>query len=133
MIAAGQAFWVYDRNPHWRFVISDPQQDQDRILAVNFTTFHPERSPLRSRSDRACLLNAGDHPTVTHTSCMCYGDSLVYGQHQFDWMESRGKIRYSSVASPSLLARMRRGAEQSIHMIPDHFQVLIDQGLVSRS
>ncbi len=44
---------------HLWVVISDPAADAENILIVNFTT-------SRADSDKACILQPGEHPFVRH-------------------------------------------------------------------
>jgi len=51
-------------------VISDPQKDPGRVIMVSVTTFEDYKEDV-------CPINAGDHPRVTHRSCVAYHEARM--------------------------------------------------------
>jgi hypothetical protein len=48
---------------HLWIVISDPALDPQRVVLVNMTSH-------RADKDQACVLEMGDHPYVSHRTCI---------------------------------------------------------------
>ena len=69
---AGDAFYIRDRSvdTHLWVVISDPQKDPGRVIMVSVTTFEDYKEDV-------CPINAGDHPRVTHRSCVAYHEARM--------------------------------------------------------
>ena len=63
----GDTFLRTDSDKHLWIVLSDPQKDPDNVLLVNLTSSSRER-------ERACVLNAGDHPWIKKETCVNYND-----------------------------------------------------------
>ncbi len=131
MFKAGTAFWVrMERPKHLWIIISDPLLNDDNVLYVNLTTFDSTASSKDAENDRACILHVGDHPFITHDSCIYYYGAQTSRLSNLEEKAAKGELKLDQPADSALLARIRECAEKSIHMIPDHFQILIDQGLV---
>ena len=109
---------------HLWVVISDPRIDQEKILIVNFTT-------LRADSDRACTLQAGEHPFVKHATCVNYAGAKVVSKAQIDTLMNNDLLSAHAPVSAGLLQRMREGAAASERMSLDHADILIEQGLIN--
>jgi hypothetical protein len=127
--SAGATFWS-EPDAHLWAIISDPTQDPDRILIVNLTTFDAHSPPNDAYNDRACLIEPGEHPFVTRTTCVHYGGAHLPSLQMLEWRLQNGKLKFGDALSLALLARIREAAEKSLHMEMDHFQLLLDQGLV---
>ncbi len=69
---AGDAFYIRDRSvdTHLWVVISDPQKDPGRVIMVSVTTFEDYKEDV-------CPIDAGDHPRVTHRSCVAYHEARM--------------------------------------------------------
>jgi hypothetical protein len=107
---------------HLWVVVSDPSQDARRIALVNITT-------LRSRSDRTCILQCGDHTYIDHESCIEYAGYQSVTIEFLEDRESRGHIARDTRVSDTLLKRIRQGAIDSRFSPFDLQTVLIEQGL----
>jgi hypothetical protein len=104
-------------------VISDPDQDADRVLLVNFTTW-------TARHDQACVLDGGEHPFIHHRSCVNYPDARVYSLAQLTAMKADGLIEPHDRLTPGLLRRIRNSAGESHRIALENYQLLEDQGLL---
>ena len=97
-MSAGDTFLFVD---HLWIVISDPVQEPERFLIVNFTSWN-------RRHDPACLVKAGEHPFVVQDTCVNYPRALEMYASQYEEFISRGLIRpYPHPLSPDLLERVR--------------------------
>ena len=107
---------------HLWIVLSDPLQDQSRVLVVNLTTY-------RQKSDTACLIQPGEHPFVTALTCVQYlaCRDVKLGILK-DWLDM-GQIVKREPITQSLLSRIRQGAVDSPHTPFGVKTLLLDQGL----
>jgi hypothetical protein len=48
---------------HLWIVISDPDVDPEHVVIVNLTSY-------RADKDQACVLDKGDHPYLSHRTCV---------------------------------------------------------------
>ncbi len=107
---------------HLWIVVSDPLQNESRVLVVNLTT-------CRQRSDRACLIQPGDHPFVTALTCVQY---LACREVKLgileEWLDV-GQIVKREPVTQILLSRIRQGAVNSPHTPLGVKTLLLDQGL----
>ncbi len=62
--------YLPDTKNHLWLILSDPQKDPDRIVFVNFTSWG-------TLKDQSCVLDAGDHQTVQHKTCVHYRGAMV--------------------------------------------------------
>jgi hypothetical protein len=62
-VNAGDAFFIKDRSvdTHLWVIISDTGKDPERVVMVSATTHETYK-------EEVCLLDAGDHPRITHKS-----------------------------------------------------------------
>ena len=109
---------------HLWVVISDPALDPDKILIVNFTT-------SRADSDKACVLQAGEHPFVKHETCVNYAGAKVVSKAILDLLLNKGLLSAHAAVAAALLQRIRDGAANSTRMSLDHADILIDQGIIN--
>lgn len=123
---AGSAFLSVDPKSHrehlW-VILSDPKKDEQKILIANVTT-------LDDWKERVCLLERGEHPMVTHESCVYYEESRVTTLKALYDGKDAGLVKVVDPVSPALLQRMREGAMASGRIPLDNAQVLLEQGLV---
>ena len=131
MFAAGTSFWIRGEDPpHLWIILSDPQIDDQRVLYVNFTSYDANARPADPRNDKACLIRPGEHPFVTHPTCVYYYGGQLASLSHLEWRAAQGDIRLDVPVSPELLQRIRKCAGDSLHMEADAYDVLVNQGLV---
>lgn len=129
MFTAGTSFFIEGDSHVW-FIISDPLRFPDQVLIVNLTTFWEHLPDTFARKDRACLIEAGEHPFVRHRSCVYYAGAQTPSVDHLQSRYDRGLLRLHEPADSALLEKMRRSAGDSRHMAADHYDVLCRQGLV---
>ena len=126
-VAHGDTFWVPsdDDNSveHLYIVISDPVKDADNVVMVPLTT-------LESWKDDSCVLHAGEHPNITHDSCIDYRRSQIVPARQIEQSLSEGRIRARQPASPTLLSRILLGASETRQLSGVADGILARQGLI---
>ena len=109
---------------HLWVVVSDPDQDPDRVLIVNLTT-------VRSNCDPACILDAGDHPFVKHPSYLLYAESRIVTNQELDRKVAAGQTILEPKMRRDVSARIRHGAAISNFIPLQNRKLLEDQGLIS--
>ena len=132
MLQAGDAFLIPDSLPtapqrHLWIVISDPARSPDgQVLLVNVTTWEKWK-------DDTCLLEPADCrtcPFIKHASCVDYARARIEGIAKIDRMVAAGLIKQQVNVGPELLARIRKGAQDSPRL-PNRCQLfLADQDII---
>ena len=122
---AGDTFFVRDRfiDTHLWVVISDPAKDPDRVLMVSMTTYEPYK-------EKACLLEAGDHPRVTHSTCIAYDEARLIALKSLTALRDGGRLSVQDPVSDALLSRIREGVSRSTRIKFKYVELLLDQGLI---
>jgi hypothetical protein len=104
-------------------VCSDPALDPEPVVLVNFTSFEPEE-------ESSCIVNAGEHVFVAHKSCMRYKDARVASVSAMKVLVKLGQAKPGTADSDQLLARIRCGASESVHLPEGCRQILKHQSLI---
>jgi hypothetical protein len=91
---------------HLWIVINDPKQHADTALFVNVTT-------LTSISEKTCTLRAGEHPFITHASCIRFASAKIALVTELDTLESCKLIARKQRATAALVAKIRAAAQAS--------------------
>jgi len=111
MIHSGQAFLFRGRDeikPHLWFVLTDPDGDPPRVLAVMLQS-------VKRHTEKTRILNCGDHPFVRHPSAIMYGTVRPFTVGKLEEAIGTGSAHWKEDMSPSLLASVREGLLQSHH------------------
>lgn len=108
--------------PHLWIVLSDPGIDPDRVLIVNLTSDS-------ATTDRTCILNDGDHPCISHPTCVNYPKARILTDEQLEKARSIGALDLQEALSAAVLMRIQQSAADSEDMLNSHRQILIDQNL----
>jgi hypothetical protein len=122
---AGDAFRPADRSVdiHLWIIISDPQQDDSRVLIVSLTTF-------KSHKETICVLDVGDHPSISHRTCVAYGLANAPSLAQLEQAKVAGHLIPAEPVSGEILARIRDGAALSKKLAIEYGELLDFQGLL---
>ena len=107
---------------HLWIVVSDPSSDPDHVVMVNMTSF-------RTDKDQACVIHVGDHPYVTHDTCINYEDAKVVTVPQIELLRTSGKVVSFAPCSSSLLQRIRDAVPDS-RMKLGVVSILVDQSVI---
>lgn len=113
----GDTFWA----GHLYIVSSEPDADGSVVI---FNTTTP-----RSDSDRNCIVQPDEHPSVDHVSVIAYERGRVWSKSEQEAME-RAAL-YSTMrrarASAELIRRIQKGALRSDQTPIDADQIIRDQ------
>lgn len=122
----GDTFLLDDRSidPHLWVVISDPAADRERVVIVNLTS-HDDLS-----KDSSCLLQVGDHPWVSHETCVRYKDARIVAELQLDALVKRKRLEPREPVSDELLTKILEGAERTEFLPLKCREILRLQGLI---
>lgn len=119
----GTTFLRKDSDRHLWVVLSDPKINADEVLLVNVTT-------LDARKEQACLLGPGDHPWITHPSCINYGDAVVSTLPKLFDAKDGGALQIQQPLAPAILQRVLLGVASSTRISLENVELLEDQGLI---
>ncbi len=121
---AGDTFLRNDSDRHLWVVLSDPARDPSNVLLVNMTT-------LTGTKEKACILNAGDHPWITHETCINYADAIVGSLEKLLNAKDLGALAPQAPLDDAILRKIQIAAANSIHLEIEKFEILDNQGLCS--
>jgi hypothetical protein len=124
-VKAGDAFYIRDRSvdTHLWVVISDPQKDPGRVIMVSVTTFEDYKEDV-------CPINAGDHPRVTHRSCVAYHEARMTTLERLIGLRDGNHLSIQAPLSDELLARIREGVNRSRTIKYKYVEILLEQEVI---
>lgn len=99
----------------------DGHGHQLHVIMVSVTSVKPE-----SPHDPACIINAGEHPFITHESYVYYREPRIEPVAHVQSMVANSVWRSHEPCSPELLARIRSGLLSS-RRVPRHIKKLLEQ------
>lgn len=120
---AGDTFRQLGHDEHLWMILSDPEQDPERILVVSFTTWAACKEP-------ACRIAPGEHPFVHHETCVSYHHSRIVRLTELQALQADGFLEPYARLSPELLRRIRNRAGDSIFMPLEAWELLEEQDLI---
>ena len=127
MAQLGDVFWLPSGGPgleHLYVVISDPRKDSLEVVLVSFTT-------RDTGVDESCSVYKGDHPRITHDSCVDYRRARILTEGQIDHAVASGKARQVEPVSQELLDAIWRGAIETKFLPGKCDGILRRQGFIS--
>ena len=133
--AEGASFWIVNegRTRHLWFILSDPVEDDEHVIYVNFTSFDASRSTRLVWNDPACVLERCDYPQyIRHPTCVCYGDAKIAS---ICCLESKRdswppKLELHGTVPAAALTKARVGATRSMHIPQECLDILDAQQLL---
>lgn len=95
---AGDTFLLVNKklDDHLWVILSDPQKDTRQILIVSLTTAAPHKESV-------CLLQAGEHPWVTHETCVAYNTARLVTLANLHAWKDAGHLEMQAPLSAGLL------------------------------
>lgn len=123
---AGHAFLQLDSpgaKPHLWVIISDPEQDAERVLLVSFTSWEAYKDP-------ACRIHPGEHSFVKHPTCVSYQHARLVSLADLQALQADGFLQPYERVSEDLLRRIRNCAGDSIYTPNECWELLDEQGLI---
>ena len=122
---AGDTFYIRDRSVDTRLwvVISDPLKGPDRVILVSVTTFETYKEAV-------CLIMPGDHPQITHESCVAYQEARMTTLENLVALRAGNQLSIQTPVSADLLARIRDGVSRSRRIRHKYVEILLEQGVI---
>jgi hypothetical protein len=122
---AGDTFTLKDKSVdrHLWVIASDPAVDEERVLFVSMTSYDVTK-------EKVCLLDVGDHPFITHRTCIAYDFAKVAPLKALVALRDQGHLSMNQPVSTELLERIRQGNSLSRRINVEHVLLMIDQGLL---
>jgi hypothetical protein len=122
---AGDAFFIKDRSvdTHLWVIISDTEKDPDRVVMVSITTYE-------SYKEDVCLLNVGDHPRITHESCVFYKETRMTTLERLLACRDQGSFSIQPPVADEVLTRIRDGVSKSRTIKPKFIDILLEQRVI---
>lgn len=108
---------------HLRVILSDPDVDPDHVLIVDLTTWEDGKDP-------SCIIKGGEHPWVTHDTCVDYVYGKIVGRDVIHAAQDKGLLTFREPLSAALLARIRAAAARSDKLTVGGKNLLRRQGLI---
>jgi hypothetical protein len=95
---ARDASYITDRgvDTHLWVVVSEPTKDPERVILVSVTTYEEYKEDV-------CLLDVGDHPRVSHKSCIAYNEARVASLEKLTVLRDGGLLSEQESVSNELL------------------------------
>jgi hypothetical protein len=121
-MTAGETFLLPGLDDHLWMVISDPAKAPDQLVVVCFLSWQPQY-------DQACVLEAGDHPFIKHSTCVNYPGARVVSEAKLESLKARGAFRTKDPLSTQLLTRIRASAANA-DIPTECYDILRRQGFV---
>ncbi len=120
---AGSTFLLTQADKHLWVILSEPKKNSEVVLLVSVTT-------LRTHKDQSCVITRGEHPFITHDSCVFYEDARDASLTQLYALKDAGLLCMRESFSDGLLARVREGARITGELKLKYLQLLEDQNLI---
>jgi len=126
-MAPGDTFITTDpstaRDAHLWVIVSEPAQDEDRIVILNLTT-------AAKHHDKTCILAVGDHPFISRESAINYGQGYVLSRATLEAQLNRRRIESRQPVTAAALQRNREGAGVSPFLPFEQYKILREQGII---
>jgi hypothetical protein len=111
-----------DTYRHLWVIVSDPDQDPEKVVIVSITEAHPKK-------DTACILQPHDHPFLYKESCVAYDLANLVSVADLILARDNGDLEPREPIDPAVLERIRKRSSFSKRMDPDLYDILDRQGL----
>lgn len=122
---AGETFFLGAKSAdrHLWVIISDPTIDPHQVLFVSMTSHDVTKEDV-------CLIEAGEHPFVSHRTCIAYGDAREASLEALGRLRDAGLLRAAKPVSADLLDRIRQGVSLSRDIKLRYVELMESQGLL---
>ena len=77
-----------------------------------------------------CLLEAGDHPRISHKSCVFYKETKMTTLEMLRARLDQGSLSLQPPIASEVLARIRDGVSKSRTIKPKFIDILLEQGVI---
>ena len=122
---AGDTFTISDRgvDTHLWVLISDPDRDAERVVLVSMTTYEDYKEDV-------CLLDVGDHPRVSHKTCIAYNEARMTTLEKLRVSQDGGHLIVQAPVWKGVLTRIRDGVSKSTKIKPKFIDILLEQEVI---
>lgn len=127
MALLGNMFWLASGRAnleHLYVIISNPLKNPNEVVLVSLTT-------MDYGADESCIVSEGEHPRITHDSCIDYARARILSDADIDKAVANGSVRPVQDASPELLGKIWQGATETRHLPSRCDAILSQQGLIA--
>jgi hypothetical protein len=76
------------------------------------------------------LIDVGDHPRVSHKTCIAYNEARMTTLEKLNVLLDGGHLTVQAPVSMELLARIRDGVSKSTRIKYKLIEILLDQGVI---
>jgi len=108
---------ISSRTPHLWIVVTEPTQEEHRVIIVSVTT-------LRKGAEKTVVLRKGEHPFIRWDSSVCYVDSRLADARDLDGKANCGQIKPHEPCMPHTLKNIQDGilaSELTPHKVQDFY------------
>jgi hypothetical protein len=109
---------------HLWVVLSDPLRNDREILVVSITSWH------EFIADHSCILDPGDHPAITHRSCVYYDLAGITTAECLTTRLDEGWFIDQPPMEETILTRVYDGAFKTEFLTYRQRSILIEQDLI---
>ena len=122
---AGDTFFIADRgvDSHLWVIVSEPENDAERVVLVSMTTYE-------SSKEDVCILDVGDHPRITHKTCIAYNEARMTSLENLIQLRDGARLKLQAPVSEAVLKRIRDGISRSTKIKYKFVELLLDQGVI---
>jgi hypothetical protein len=93
---------ISNRPPHLWIVVTDPTQEEYRVIIVSLTT-------LREQADQTVVLRKGEHPFIRWDSSVFYNDCRLVDARDLDAKVRAKQIKLHDPCSATMLKNIQDG------------------------
>lgn len=108
---------------HLWIIITETETFPETVVIVSVTTHTPEK-------DQACIIERGQHPRITHRSCISFAHAKVVTREFLLERKDKGSIKLQDPISPTLLEKIRNSIGDSLTLPLSIADILIEQGII---
>ncbi len=90
---------------------------------VSLTTYEPYKEDV-------CLLDVGDHPRISHKTCVAYNKARMIALDTLNTLKANGALSTQEAVSAEILKRIRDGFSKSTKVHFRYIEILLDQGVI---
>lgn len=112
---------------HLQVIISEPSLNSDKIVIVNITSWKECATGL---NDGSCIVNAGEHPFITHKSYVYYRKAHCSTLRMLEDAFSQSLMEKREDCTKELLGKILDGAANSRFIPFEIIELLEEQSLI---
>jgi len=83
-----------------------------------------------SYKENVCVLDVGDHPNISHKTCIAYNETRMTTLDSLMKLLEDGHLSVQQPVSGEVLSRIRAGVSRSTRIHYKYIEVLLDQEVI---